>query len=70
MFSVAKGKDCTHGNIELVGGSSASEGLVKVCFQGYWIAVCSSSWTSQHADVVCHQLGFPVTGRWLIIREW
>ena len=50
--------ECRSGDITLLRGSSLSEGLLAMCFEGEWILPCSDNWTDLEANVVCQQLGF------------
>ena len=50
--------ECRSGDITLLRGSSLSEGLLAMCFEGEWILPCSDNWTDLEASVVCQQLGF------------
>jgi len=45
------------GSIRLFGGSTR-RGIVEVFYDGRWGPVCSSSWGSSDARVVCGELGF------------
>ena len=52
----------THGEVRLIGGSSALEGRVEVCVSGTWGTVCHDHWSSIDAQVVCRQQGFSPLG--------
>ncbi|XP_050407264.1 deleted in malignant brain tumors 1 protein [Patella vulgata] len=48
--------------IRLVGGSGPHEGRVEVYYHNRWGTVCSNSWSSNDASVVCRELGFSSVG--------
>ena len=50
------------GEVKLRDGVTQFEGRVEVCLDGHWGTICSSSWRSNNARVVCGQLGFPTSG--------
>ena len=51
---------CTHGDVQLVGGSTTNQGRVEVCVGQTWGTVCDDSFYSNDARVVCRQLGYDV----------
>ena len=52
--------NCTSGDVRLVNGSSDSEGIVEVCYQGVWTTVDGYRyyWDYSDARVLCRQLGY------------
>ena len=46
---------CTHGDVQLVGGKSESEGWAQVCYNGSWYSLCKVD--DEAASVICKQLG-------------
>lgn len=57
--AVSAGSQCDNGAVRLVNGSVQNEGLVEICFNGRWGAVCEDGWGIEDATVLCGQLGFP-----------
>lgn len=54
--------ECEHGKVRLVGGQKISEGRVEICAYGYWASTCNHHWDTVETEMVCKQLGFPVSG--------
>ncbi len=67
---------CMNGNIQTRGiGRSLNEriGRVEVCVNSSWGNICSQSWSSTEASVICKQLGLSRYGmrsiKFIIIQE-
>ena len=63
----ASNPGCEDGDVRLVGGVSANQGRVEICYNGVWGTVCGrDGWSAEEAAVVCNQLGHDLTE----ISEW
>ena len=62
LLSLTVPSNCTNGDLRLQNGLNTREGKVEVCVDGFWGTVCSNSWDSREASVVCKQLGFMNSG--------
>ena len=54
-----------NGAVRLVGGSSAMQGRVEICFNGMWGTVCDDQFNNIAAQVVCTQLNYTSAGDFL-----
>lgn len=62
LFGVTCQMPCPEGDVRLSGGSNAVEGLVEVCRDGVFGALCDETWCEANARVVCGQLGYSRNG--------
>ena len=58
-------ESCENGRIRLCNGPSNTEGRVEVCINDVWGSVCDYQWGTADANVVCNQLGYYPTGRYV-----
>ena len=54
--------ECKDTDVRLVqiSGDMGNEGQIEYCSSGQWGLVCSDSWDSSDAKMICHQLGYNV----------
>ena len=50
------------GDVRLLNGSSAQEGMVEICIGGIYGTICDDKWSDLDASVVCSQLGYSENG--------
>lgn len=56
---------CKHGDVRLDPSSQTYDGLsgvVELCVDGAWSAICSEDWSTLEASVACMQLGYSEYG--------
>ena len=56
---------CSNGDVRLINGTTPYEGRVEICYSGVWGSICDSSWYDQDAAIVCLQMGFQGTSKYL-----
>jgi len=53
---------CTQGAIRIAETSPSTFGVIEICINGAWGAVCSDEWDNLDARVTCRQLGYSPYG--------
>ena len=59
--------NCSNGETRIVNGQSA-EGLLEICYDGFWGSICPSYWDNNDAKVACRQLGYTDIGMLYIYK--
>ena len=59
MFTCNYTEMCTNGTVRINGGSTSNSGVVEVCVNSTWGAVCANNWNIWEASIVCRELGYP-----------
>jgi hypothetical protein len=54
-------ESCTSGNVRLLASDmddTGTIGIVQMCIDNQWNVICDHQWTTNEANVTCHQLGY------------
>ena len=54
--------NCINGSLRLEGGDNDTLGIVEICINNAWGAVCIDRFGTNEAEVICGQLGFLASG--------
>ena len=69
IFYYTVNYNCTTGSLRLADGSNIHEGRVEICVNGVWGTVCNLYWSSNDAQVACHQLGYSKYGKKILNKD-
>lgn len=59
--------ECAESSLRLnnaTGHYDGMGGMLEICINGVWTAICSSSWNSKHSAVACRQMGSLTQSMW------
>ena len=60
--------ECDDEEIRLVGsGDSSKEGIVEICFGTLWGIISDNSWSDENAQVICSQLNFIPSRKYMYV---
>ena len=64
IFNIAP---CTHGSVLILNHNgqptTSDEGIVSLCVNGTWTAVCDFNWNYKEASVACSAAGYSSYGK-------
>ena len=60
-------RNCSDGDVRLIGGNNDNEGNVQICYNNAWGSVCDDNWNVADSNVVCRQLGLQPYGIGLLL---
>lgn len=58
-----------NGSIRLAGSSYANSGRIEVCVNNTWGLICPDHWDNNDVAVICRQLGYISSGKFVAIRS-